>query len=58
MVTAHVSLKNGDVKIVYADSFDELFASLEKDADNIVCIRGKAILLKEMRQGKDCLKNG
>lgn len=58
MVTAHVSLKNGDVKTVYADSFDELFASLEDDADNIVSIRGKAILLKDMRQGKERTNNG
>ena len=58
MVTAHVSLKNGDVKTVYADSFDELFANLEDDADNIVSIRGKAILLKDMRQGKERTNNG
>ena len=58
MVTASVSMKNGDVRTVYANSFDELFANLEKDAENIVCIRGKAILTKDMRQGKEAKANG
>lgn len=58
MVTANVALKNGEVKTVYANDFDELFAELEKDADNIVSIRGKAILLKDMRQGKERTNNG
>ena len=53
MVTANVSMKNGDVKIVYANSFEELFKQLESDAENIACIRGKAILTKDMRQGKE-----
>ena len=53
MVTASVSMKNGDVKTVYANSFEELFANLEKDAENIVQLRGKAILTKDMRQGKE-----
>ena len=56
MVTANVALKNGETKTVYADSFDALFADLEKDAENIVCIRGKAILLKDLRQGKENAK--
>lgn len=58
MVTANVALKNGETKTVYADSFDELFANLEDDADNIVSIRGKAILLKDMRQGKERMNDG
>lgn len=58
MITASVAMKNGDVKTVYADSFDALFADLEKDAENIVAIRGKTILLKEMRQGKERMHNG
>lgn len=53
MVTARVSMKNGDVKTVYADSFEKLFKQLEPDAESIDCIRGKAIMLKDMRQGKE-----
>jgi len=58
MVTANVALKSGEVKTVYANSFDELFKNLESDAGNIVTIRGKAILLKDMRQGKEKMQNG
>ena len=53
MVTANVSMKNGEVKTVYANSFEELFKRLEPEAENIDCIRGKAILTKDMRQGKE-----
>lgn len=58
MVTAQVATKNGEVRTVYANSFDELFKNLESEAGNIVSIRGKAILLKDMRQGKESMHNG
>lgn len=57
MVTANVAMKNGDVKTVYADGFPELFKQLEPYENEIVSIRGKAILLKDMRQGKETLKH-
>ena len=53
MVTANVAMKNGEVKTVYADSFPQLFAQLEPYENEIASIRGKAILLKDMRQGKE-----
>jgi len=53
MVTATVSMKNGDKQRLYADDFPQLFEQLAPYEDEIVCIRGKAILLKDMRQGKE-----
>lgn len=58
MVTAQVATKSGEVRTYYANTFDELFKSLESEAENIVSIRGKAILLKDMRQGKETMHNG
>jgi len=57
MVTANVAMKNGEVKTVYADGFQELFKQLESYENEIVSIKGKAILLKAMRQGKETLNN-
>ena len=53
MVTATVSMKNGDKQRLYADDFPQLFEQLAPYETEIVCIRGKAILLKDMRQGKE-----
>lgn len=53
MIVANVAMKDGTVKTVYANSFEELFKSLEPDAENITTIRGKAIRLQDMRQGRE-----
>lgn len=57
MVTANVAMKNGEVKTFYADGFPELFKQLEPYENEVVSIKGKAILLKDMRQGKEFLNN-
>lgn len=58
MVTAIVTMKNGELKPFYADGFPELFKQLEPYENEVVSIKGKAILLKDMRQGKEILNNG
>ena len=58
MVTANVAMKNGEVRTVYANGFPELFKQLEPYENEIVSIKGKAILLKDMRQGKETLTDG
>ena len=56
MVTANVAMNNGEVKKVYAESFPELFKQLEPFENEIVSVKGKAILLKDMRQGKEMMQ--
>lgn len=52
MVVMRVAMKNGDVQTVYGADFHELFKRLEPHAAEVVSIRGKAILHKDMRQGR------
>lgn len=51
MVEATVALRNGDVKTVYANDFNELDNVL--DWEDVVQIVGKTIRPKDMRQGKE-----
>ena len=56
MVEATYVTRTGDVRMIYANSFEELFNYLEsKDVKEIA---GRTISLAEMRQGKEKLMNG
>jgi hypothetical protein len=54
MVEATVAMRNGEVKTVYADDFNELDKML--DWEDVVQIVGKTIKLTDMRQGKERLQ--
>lgn len=53
MVEATVSMRNGDVQTVYAESFEELFLLLDEQNQDIVKVVGKTIKMTDMRQGKE-----
>lgn len=53
MVVVRVAMKNGDVQTLFGNDFPELFKRLEPMAEEVVSILGKAILTKDMRQGKE-----
>lgn len=56
MVEASVKLRNGDVLMVYDETFEKLFANIDEQELDIVQIVGRTIKLPDMRQGKETLK--
>lgn len=56
MVEATAVLSNGEIMTVYANSFEELFARLAEEGHDIKQIVGKAIRLKDLRQGWERLQ--
>ena len=56
MVEATAVLSNGEIMTVYADSFEELFTRLAEEGHDIKQIVGKAIRLKDLRQGRERLQ--
>lgn len=57
MVEATVAYRNGDVRTVYAESFEELFTRLDEQNQEIMQVTGKTIKLPDMRQGKEAKSN-
>ena len=56
MVEATVVLKNGEIMTVNAYSFEELFIRLAEEGHDLKQSIGKAINLKELRQGRERLQ--
>lgn len=58
MVEATVALRNGEVMTLYAESFEELFETIDARSLDIVQVVGKTIKPSDIRQGKERLSNG
>ena len=56
MIEATYVTRTGEARMIYANSFEELFKHLEgKDVKEIA---GRTITLAELRQGKEKVTNG
>ena len=53
MVEATIALRNGEMRTVYAETFEELFETIDAQELDIIQVVGKTIKLKDMRQGKE-----
>lgn len=53
MVEATIALRNGEMRTVYAATFEELFETIDAQELDIIQVVGKTIKLKDMRQGKE-----